>query len=188
MTCDTSKVNPRKKHKETNFPFGSHRVLYIYASCHTRSPLYSYFFWGCKSIHFSTEKVLYFSTKRLCFAECWFSFIQRWNNWQNIGFTVYSILIKAKAKSNMNTALIRALTNVKLRVSMKYVMTLPVRWILDLWLLTYAKGGIKYLNGFDMHLIPVKGKVKHDNNFDSTFTRLKAFQHTTALDTVRSLR
>ena len=40
-------------------------------------------------------------------------------------------------------------------------------------LLTYAKGEIKYLNGLDMHLIPVKDKVKHDNNFDFTFDRFK---------------
>ena len=43
-------------------------------------------------------------------------------------------------------------------------------------LLMYAKGGIKYLNGFDMHFIPVKGKVKHDNNFDSTFDAFKGVQ------------
>ena len=40
-------------------------------------------------------------------------------------------------------------------------------------LLTHAKVGIKYLNGFDMHLIPVKGmQVKRDNNFESTFLKL----------------
>ena len=43
-------------------------------------------------------------------------------------------------------------------------------------LLTYAKEGIKYLNRFDMHLIPVKVKVKHDNYFDSTFDAFKGVQ------------
>ena len=43
-------------------------------------------------------------------------------------------------------------------------------------LLTYAKGGINYLNGFDMHLIPGKAKVKRDNNFDSTFDAFKGLQ------------
>jgi len=35
--------------------------------------------------------------------------------------------------------------------------------------LTLVKGGIKYLDVFAMHLIPVKGEVKHVNNFDSSF-------------------
>ena len=43
-------------------------------------------------------------------------------------------------------------------------------------LFTYAKGGVKSLNGFDMHLIPVNGKVKHDNHFDSTFDAFKGVQ------------
>ena len=106
-----------KKHIEINFPVGSHGVLYIYASCHTRRPLYSYFFETANQYIFDGKKGFYLSTKRLCFAECWFSFKQRWNNRWQIWFTVYSILIKAKARSNMNTALIRALTNVKLCVS-----------------------------------------------------------------------
>ena len=120
-----------KKHKETNFPFGSHGVLYVYAFVSHTPSLVLIHFWDCKSIHFRLKKVFYFSTKRLCFAECLFSFMQRWINWRKIRFTVYSILIKAKARSNMNTALIRALTNVKLCVCIKYVMTLPVTWILD---------------------------------------------------------
>ena len=32
---------------------------------------------------------------------------------------------------------------------------------------------IKYKNGFDVHLIPTTGKVKHDNNFDSSFDAFK---------------
>jgi len=63
--------------------------------------------------------------------------------------------------------------------------------------LTLVKGGIKYLDVFAMHLIPVKGEVKHLNSFDSNFEarqrrsktpRLcislimsKAFKDTTAL-------
>ena len=43
-------------------------------------------------------------------------------------------------------------------------------------LLMYAKEGIKYPNGFDMHMIPVKGNFKHDNNFDSTFDAFKGVQ------------
>ena len=35
--------------------------------------------------------------------------------------------------------------------------------------LTHVKGGIKYLNGFALHLIPVKGEVKHVNTFVSSF-------------------
>ena len=35
--------------------------------------------------------------------------------------------------------------------------------------LTDVKGGIKYLHGFAMYLIPVKGEVKNANNFDSSF-------------------
>ena len=63
--------------------------------------------------------------------------------------------------------------------------------------LTLVKGGINYLDVFAMHLTPVKGEVKHLNNFDSSFDarqrrsktpRLciplimsKAFKDTTAL-------
>ena len=35
--------------------------------------------------------------------------------------------------------------------------------------LTLVKRGIKYLDAFAMHLIPVKGQVKHLNNFDTSF-------------------
>ena len=65
--------------------------------------------------------------------------------------------------------------------------------------LTLVKGGIKYLDVFAMHLIPVKGEVKHLNNFDSSFDARqrrsktpqfciplimsKAFKDTTALHT-----
>ena len=178
-----------KKHKEVNFPFGSHGVLYVYAFAPHTPSLILILFWDCKSIHFRLKKVFYFSTKRLCFAECLFSFMQRWINRRKIRFTVYSILIKAKARSNMNTALIRALTNVKLCVSNMswlylYLGSLTKKGtnvILALTaLLTYTKRGIKYLNGFDMHLIP---RSNMTITLTLLLTCLKAFKHTTALDT-----
>ena len=45
-----------KKHKEINFPFGSHGVLYIYASCNKRHPLYSYFFETANQYIFDGKK------------------------------------------------------------------------------------------------------------------------------------
>ena len=74
---------------------------------------YTYTFLRLQINTFSMEKsILFFHPKILL---CWmliFFFMQRWNNRRKIGFAVYSILIKAKTRSNMNTALIRALTNV----------------------------------------------------------------------------
>ena len=188
MTCDTSKATPWKNTKKLTFRLAAMefctsmlRATHAVPCTHTSLRL--------QIDTFSIKKVFYFSTKRLCFAECLFYFMQRWINRRKIRFTGYSILIKAKARSNMNTALIRALTNVKLCVSNMswlylYLGSLTKKGtnvILALTaLLTYTKRGIKYLNGFDMHLIP---RSNMTITLTLLLTCLKAFKDTTALDT-----
>ena len=72
VTCNTNKATRSKTKKLTWDP----EALSLYGSCNTSRP-HSNFFSGCESIHFWSEK--FFSTKRLRFVACWFSFTLSWN-------------------------------------------------------------------------------------------------------------
>ena len=184
MTCDTSKATPWKNTKKLTFRLAAMQFCTSMLSCHTRRPLYSYFSQTANQYIFDEKKYSTFPPKDSALLTVYFLsckdeltdekfdllYIRSWlkPRWGQIWTQLWSELWRT--------------SNCVYQISHDFACTLDP-WqkrgqiILALTpLLTNAKGGIKYLNGFDMHLIPVNGKVKHDNNFDSTFDAFKCLQ------------
>ena len=86
MTCDINIKGHQKQNEEITFQFGSMKFCKLYASCCTSRPN-SNFFSGCESMHSWMEKSFCFSTKRLRFAPCRFSFTSRYENRVQIKLT-----------------------------------------------------------------------------------------------------